>query len=348
MRNVDMYDFLPSIEQTVVSFDSDLYMANVFTAQNNCTVRYIGLESAAANIDVEYSVYMLDSDAESPIDGLCIATDSEHFNYAGYHAVDIGKTFYIPKDMRYSIVVKATEDNKSNLYFSETFNPGEYPSDTPKDESVDIYAKAVVNPGESFVGTSLTDSGSWTDWSDIIAKLRKLNKKMNNDNVEYDNFPIRSYPQTELFTILHFSDVDEGSTLTPGEKIRGTVYIENNSGTDFFKEDNLELNVTIGQSKTNYPIGKIKDLKAGEIKEFNYTYTVKEKDAAAGEVVSTVKVTWDGEELDYGALFDETLTFRIDVDYAPDSNPATGNELYSAVILAGVAAMIAAAARKRR
>ena len=56
-------------------------MANLFTAQNNCTVRYIGLESAEADVDIEYSVYLLNENAESPVDGELFAEATEHFNY---------------------------------------------------------------------------------------------------------------------------------------------------------------------------------------------------------------------------------------------------------------------------
>ncbi len=81
-----------------------------------------------------------------------------------------------------------------------------------------------------------------------------------------------------------------------------------------------------------------------------YNYTVKEADAAAGKAVSTVNVVFNGEVIDYGALFDEMITYSINVDTATkqDKNPATGNALYSSVFLAGAAALTAAAARKRR
>lgn len=106
-RNIEMYDFLPHGGQVSADFDDDVYMAIVFTAKSNCTVRYIGLESPNADTDIEYSVYMLSYDHKSPIDGTCFAKATEHFNYAGYHVVDIGKTCFISEGADYSIVVKA-------------------------------------------------------------------------------------------------------------------------------------------------------------------------------------------------------------------------------------------------
>lgn len=88
---------------------------------------------------------------------------------------------------------------------------------------------------------------------------------------------------------------------------------------------------------------------------YTYEYTVTEEDVAAGEFTSRVNVMFNGEEIDYGALFEETLTLTVktgsdssSVDAAPEKNPATGNEIYSVAILAGAAAAIAFASRKRR
>ena len=106
-HNVDMYDFLPDQIQECSVFDGDVYMANVFEAQNNCCVRFIGIETANSDTDVEFSVYLLDDDAKTPVDGTLFAESEAHFTYAGYHSVDIGKTAYIPKGMKYSVVVKA-------------------------------------------------------------------------------------------------------------------------------------------------------------------------------------------------------------------------------------------------
>ena len=353
-RNIDMYDFLPTNGKHTASFDGDVYMANVFTAQNNCTVRYIGLETAEADVDVEYRVYLLNENAKSPVDGECITEQTGHLNYAGYHVIDLGKTWYLGGGDKYSVVVKSGAEGKSSIYFSQETRESDF-DDEMRNRAFDVYPESVVNPGESFVGTSLTDNGAWTDWSDIVTELSVSSRGLCEHGIQYDNLPIRSYPQTEAFTVFHLHDAYDKSVLVPGDKIRGTVLIQNNSGVDFLDEDDLELAVTIGQNVTDYPIGRITDLKAGEAKEFNYSYTVTEADAAAGKVVGTVNVVFNGEVIDYGALFDETITYTIDVDTAPapeqepkqDKNPATGNELYAVVLLAGAAAA-AAASRKRR
>ncbi len=350
-RNIDMYDFLATFENNSVSFDSDVYMANVFTAQNNCTARYIGIETTEANADVQFSVYLLSDDAKSPVDGICVATANEHFNYAGYHVADIGKTCYIPKGVKYSIVVKANADDKSAIFYKELTNEEFY---AKEDKEVNYYAKGVVNPGESYIGTSLDDSSTWTDWSDIVTELRTMNVDLNDDSFEYDNLPIRSYPQTEALTIINVNTDMEKDTYAVGEQIEGAVVVENNSIIEFTEDDDLEIVLTIGQTE-EFTLAKIGSLKPGEIKTFVYHYTVKNKDAAAGEITSRVKVKLFGEYIDYGALFDETLTFTekavsasSSTDGAADKNPATGTEIFSVAVLAGIAAATAFASRKRR
>ena len=351
-RNIDMYDFLASYENYSVSFDSDVYMANVFTAQNNCTARYIGLETTEADADVQFSVYLLSDDAKSPVDGICVATAEDHFNYAGYHVADIGKTCYIPKGEKYSIVIKAKADDKSTVFYKELANEGFY---AKEDKEVNFYAKGVVNPGESYVGTSLTDINAWTDWSDIITRLRAMNADLNDDNFEYDNLSIRSYPQTETFSILNLNREPEDVTYKAGDELKGCVVVENNSGFDLYGIGSIEISVSIGDSVKNYSLADISNLKPGKQEIINYVYTVTEKDVAAGSLTSTVAVLFNGEEADFGALFDENLTFTVkteggssSVDAAEENNPATGNELFSAAALAGAAAAIAFASRKRR
>ncbi len=352
-RNIDMYDFLATYENYSVSFDSDIYMANVFTAQNNCTARYIGIETTEANADVQFSVYLLNENAKGPVDGICVASANEHFNYAGYHVADIGKTCYIPKGEKYSIVIKAKVDDKSTVFYKELANKGFY---AKEDKEVNYYAKGVVNPGESYIGTSLDDSSAWTDWSDIVTELRTMNVDLNDDNFEYDNLPIRSYPQTEPFTIFNLNTEPEKESYKAGDKLKGIIYVKNNSNIDYTEDYfDLQLAVSIGNNIKYFPIAELKNLKAGQTKSFNYEYTIKEKDVTAGSLISTATVLFNGEEIDYGALFAETLTFTVktegdssSVDGTSDKNPATGIEIFSVAVLAGIAAATAFASRKRR
>ena len=171
---------------------SDVYMADVFEAEENCSVRYIGFETAKAKTDVEYRVYLLNEDAESPVDGVLLAETTDHLNYAGFHMTDLGKDVAIPGGCRYSVVLKAKIDDSSIISYTEDLSEAGVEFYDIRDV-VTAYVKTTVNHGECFVGTDLEDNESWTDWADIVERVKSDNKDFNNDGFEYDNFPIKSY-----------------------------------------------------------------------------------------------------------------------------------------------------------
>ena len=186
-RNVDMYDLLPSTARSAASFEENVFMANVFETKDECKVRYIGFEAADAETDVQYRVYLLAPEAKSPVDGTLLAEGETHFTYAGYDKIDMGKEVTIPQGSRYSVVVKAGNNGKSELVFAIDLNLAG--TEFYGFEKLNYYAQTVVNPGESYVGTG----DAWIDWTEIIDELGKLNEKLNNNGFVYDNFPIRSY-----------------------------------------------------------------------------------------------------------------------------------------------------------
>ena len=187
-----MYDYMPAVVPSAAVFDGDVYMADVFEAEENCSVRYIGFETAKAKTDVEYRVYLLNEDAESPVDGVLLAETSEHLNYAGFHMTDLGKDVAIPGGFKYSVVLKAQIDDSSIISYTEDLSEAGVEFYDIRDV-VTAYVKTTVNHGECFVGTDLEDNESWTDWADILERVKSDNKDFNNDGFEYDNFPIKSY-----------------------------------------------------------------------------------------------------------------------------------------------------------
>lgn len=100
--------------------------------------------------------------------------------------------------------------------------------------------------------------------------------------VGYDgNFPIRSYPQSEVFTVLNYNNSLEDS-YTVGETLEGRVNVTNNTDIDFTDDTEIELFLTIGRDAER-SIGKINAFRPRVEREFTYHYTVTEEDAAAGE-----------------------------------------------------------------
>ena len=320
LQNIDMYDFMPEINRDRVMFGGDVYMANVFTAKNNCTVRFIGIETVEADTTVEYSIYFLDEDAKSPTDGHCVLTEEVNFPYAGYHKIDLGRTLGQAKGNKYSIVAKAAKNGKSTVYFNhaETLDGfvNYYPSrqaryvDSGKPASSfnpdKLYSKGVVNKGESFISAGGTE---WADWADVTSELKSMNAEENMDFFTYDNFPIRSYPETEMFTATNVV-TDPQETYRAGDTVKGLLVIGNNTDEDFDDETEFELNVTIGADNTGIS-RTAAGLKAGENRTFDYTYTVTAADAKAGKVESTLKIKCNGEEVEYNPVFGDILSFTV-------------------------------------
>lgn len=188
---IDMYDFMPDYRQLAAVFGEDIRMANVFEAKEDCVVQYTGFETAYAEIDVEYSVYLLNPGAKHPADGTLVAERSAHYTYAGYHTTDLGETARIPAGSRYSVIVRAGAGGKSELSVALDLNLAGVRFYSQ--EKLNHYAETVVNPGESFVGSG----DEWTDWTEIIRRLETMNADLNNSGFTYDNFPIRSYTCAE-------------------------------------------------------------------------------------------------------------------------------------------------------
>ena len=329
LKNIDMYDFLPSQLRNRVSMKDEIGMASVFTAENNCSVRFIGVEVTSAESDVEYSVYKLNDNASSPVDGELFAQSTEHFDYIGYHMVDIGRSLALRKGDKYSVVVKIKDPDGYQLNVSRDLNkqgmdhyepyaherfldsggdPARYTPSTS-------YTKAVVNKGESFVG-----SGSdWTDWADVISELKVLNKDLNNDGFEYDNFAVRSYPETEYISVSN-TPTSEQESYKAGDVLKGVIKVKYNSDSAVLVEEmggNFEVELTIngkqfmiGENNKNAVFNK---LAKGETLEIPYEYTVTEEDTKLCDIESTARLKFMGVYLDEERkpIFPEDLSYTV-------------------------------------
>ena len=338
MQNVDMYDFMPQVNRDRVNFDGDVLMANIFTAQNNCTVRFIGIETVDADTTVEYSVYYLNDDAKLPTDGECLVKAEETFPYAGYHKIDLGRSMPMVKDSRYSIVAKATAKGASTVYFNhaetqEGFihyygsraarfaDSGNDPNRFRPDQ---LYSKGVINTGESFVGVASAKGTEWADLANITAELKSLNAAENIDYFTYDNFPIRSYPETEPFTATNIL-IDGKEQYAAGDEIRGKLAIVNNLSSDFDENTEIELLVKMGAKGEEHSIAKLVAMESGKTCTFDYAYIVTQADADAGKVVSTLKIKVNGVEVDYNPVFGDILSFTVKTAYSYVIGDADGN-----------------------
>ncbi|MBR2303939.1 MAG: hypothetical protein IJ871_02215 [Ruminococcus sp.] len=342
LKNIDMYDFLPTQGRNRVTMEDEINMASVFTADNNCAVRFIGVETTSAESDVEYKVYKLNDGASSPVDGELFAQQTEHFATAGYHMVDIGRALSLRAGDKYSVVVNIKDQDGYELNVSRDVNERgiEYYEPYAHERFIDsgkdpddynpaiAYSHAVVNKGESFVG-----SGSeWTDWADVVTELKALNKDLNNDGFEYDNFAVRSYPETEYLSVSN-KPVDEQESYKAGDVLKGVIKVKYNLDTvKTLEEMNAECEIELTINGKQFMIGEdnkdavITKLALGETLEIPYEYTVTEEDAAKGSIESTARLIFMGVYIDEERppIFPEDLTFTVltGADKQPESSAA--------------------------
>ncbi len=339
LKDIDMYDFLPTIGRNRITMEDEICMANIFTAQSNSTVRFIGVDVTSAESDVEYSIYKLNDKAVSPVDGELFSQSKEHFTYSGYHMIDLGRSMPLRKGDKYSVAVKikdpdgyqlnvSRELNKQGIEFYEPYAHQRYldsGEDPAKYEPRKDYGVGIVNKGESFVGSG----NDWSDWADVITELKTLNKDMNNDGFDYDNFAVRSYPETEFLSVKN-KPVDVQETYKAGDVLKGVVKVSYNAENSPLVEDfggNFEIELTIngkqlmiGENNANAVFNK---LAKGETLEIPYEYTVTEDDVKLGSVESTARLKFMSVYLDEERkpIFPEDLSFAVQTEAdAPESS----------------------------
>ncbi len=190
------YDKMPAEMISSTLFDDPVYAANVFTMEDDCVLEYISAMTGDLDTTVSASIYMLDDDAEDPMDGTLLSNVAETFKFAGYHRLALSDNLLLPKGTKISIVIteavpveggiKYTLVNTSSLSEKgvEEFNR----LHTEEGNTLKRYAKGVVNPGESFVSFDLD---KWTDWTDAIARFE--NSGTDTAYMAYDNLPIKAY-----------------------------------------------------------------------------------------------------------------------------------------------------------
>jgi C1A family cysteine protease len=119
------YDYLTYTHMLTISKSTDpVSSANVFTAATDIRLRSVTCQTVVPNTTVEYSVYLLDGDATSPISSSGpVATFTQTYATAGYHR-------YLPDEVdwiamragqKYSVVVAqyTTDDTGKKTYYQE-------------------------------------------------------------------------------------------------------------------------------------------------------------------------------------------------------------------------------------
>jgi len=183
MYYANEYDLLPASSINTVESDGLTYMSNVFTAEGDQEIRALSSETSKPGTTVTYELYRLKDNYTNPMDGTLLYSTTKTYQYGGYHKVNFNKNCAVTKGEKFSVVVMGkTSGNKFTVISTEDVS--KKGSEIKKTGS---YAVGVINKGESYLydGTSK----QWFDWKDVTAAAIEEN----NDNVTFDNFPIKAY-----------------------------------------------------------------------------------------------------------------------------------------------------------
>lgn len=198
--HTEKYDYMPDFLSYSYHSQSKIQMANVFQSESSETLISIGVETVHPDTTIIYTVYKLNDDYTSPIEGKLVAKGSASIKYAGYHSINLDSKLELNTGDAYSIIIEQIDCDGYVLYTSAYKNESGteyydriYQSNNPWINDSWFYSKGVVNPGESYV---MYDD-RWLDWFDVTAVLHLLNIEMNNDGLDYDNFPIVAYLNEE-------------------------------------------------------------------------------------------------------------------------------------------------------
>ena len=192
---IDQYDYMGADNNTGSSFPEKMSMANVYTADQDMTLRAVTCNTVEKNVDVNYKVYRLRDNATGPLDGVLLCEVNETYDYAGYHRAELTKNYVIHKGEKYSIVVtEHCKNSEGNDLWNVVYGKGvnktgyEYYKANPgvSGYSDPGYYVGVVNKGESYLVSS---DGTCEDWTESIAQLYE---NPDNKYYDYDNLQVRS------------------------------------------------------------------------------------------------------------------------------------------------------------
>ena len=211
---LDEYDYLPATSIATAQSDSEVKMANVFTAEGHQCLKAISFETSVPNTTVTYEVYLLSDDYDSPTDGTLMAKGTGTYEYGGFYKAALDKPFEILKEQSYSIVITQQLDT-GDYSVNAPYGLGE---GSPLGNG-NSYSVAVVNEGESLAYYD----GEWHDYSHKDVQQR-LNPQMapaaDRFKLVFDNFPIKG-----------FSDILEDSVEMRLSNVGTNLYINEGHNT---------------------------------------------------------------------------------------------------------------------
>lgn len=175
-------------------YSSMYWSANIFKADSDELIKYIGFYTRANNASYDIYVYDLGTTSpDSPVndDGL-LARISGYTPYSGYHTEALPKPASIKKGHYFSVVMNNDKGTAVECSYTE-------------------YAEAVINPNESYY------SGDGKTWSDLGSKY-KANACIKAFTVPAPvDIDAENFPDDNFRTYIKGFDLDNNSILSPAE-----------------------------------------------------------------------------------------------------------------------------------
>lgn len=172
------YAFLPN-DPTGTNHDTVTSYANVYRMAEDSVVRSVSTQTFSFGTKTRFDLYLLDEGATTPTDGKLVWSHDEDFTYGGYHRVELDTPVLVEEGDALGIVCTAELPNGTYEVVNNQ-SAGKELADCQTAHATGLkWAEAVVNPGESFVGSpskKITysdgsydyDGYAWTDFSSVI------------------------------------------------------------------------------------------------------------------------------------------------------------------------------------
>ena len=193
------YDMMQATGVSSVHMEEPVYLANAFGLTYDAVLSDVSVMTADLNAQVTVGVYLLDSTADSPTDGILLDTVTETFDYAGYHRMSLSKGFEIPAGSYISVVqlqkVNTTEGERYAVPFAMAMSQEAaivvYTMQTNTAEGSFTWMEGHIGENESWVYAG----GDWLDWKNVIDVVQTTDQVA--ALATFDNLSMKLYLYTD-------------------------------------------------------------------------------------------------------------------------------------------------------
>ncbi len=330
---VDQYDFMAGASVFALASDEECSSANIYTAEEDMSVRALSCLTSKPGTTVDYKLYLLDDEATTPDDPehstLVYQISSETYDYGGYHRLKLDEDNWIAlrKGQRYAVVttqyVVNKDDDDCKYYVVVNSNNGkptekdaqeirEYFAQEKLEEVQKEYYSKYYNPAFAqnlAAGMSRTDAAAAAD---VTAKA-----EVAKDDVKAQIQKEADQRVEDVVNSYFVAKVNEGESFTDMK----LTYDEDVTWVDWSAVN--EYAAEKGRAVDNMPIKAYGELR--QWAEVDELAALESAIAQAKATLASAVISVDGSDVDEGA------TWMTQEEYdALSAAVAAGQELLDA------------------